>query len=173
MITYPKFVSACPIIQFLNFVCNKILVWRKNTQTHLETVFDLITTAFIAMLRRFIAWHGKPSVFWGYRWTNFVGAAKELKQLHEFWCHQDTKEFIADFCSGQGILWRFMLEHAPHFGGLREAAVKSFKHHVRRIVCDVCLTFQQLATTLAKIEACLNSMSLVCPCQVPKRARKP
>ena len=48
----------------------------------------------------------------------------------------------------------------PHFGGLWEAAV-SFKTHLRRVVGEVKLTYEELATTLAQIEACLNSRPLI------------
>ena len=53
-----------------------------------------------------------------------------------------------------------MPEHAPHFGGLWEAVVKSFKRHLRRVVGGIRLTFVELTTTLAQVEACLNSRPL-------------
>ena len=57
----------------------------------------------------------------------------------------------------QNIQWKFTPEHAPHFGGLWEAAVKSMKMHLRRIVGDARLTFEELATVLTQVETCLNS----------------
>ena len=90
-----------------------------------------------------------------------VGAARELKGVHEFCNRQGTKDCLVTFCSEQGIQWRFIPEHAPHFGGLWEATVKSFKYHFRQNVGDVCLTFEKLTTTLAQIEACLNTRPLM------------
>ena len=54
-------------------------------------------------------------------------------------------------------------EHALHFGGLWEAAVKSFKYHLHRVVGEVKLTYmyKELSTVLAQIEDCLNSRPLV------------
>ena len=47
-------------------------------------VSDLTTEAFIATLRRFIARRSRPSFIWSDHGTNFVGAARELKELTEF-----------------------------------------------------------------------------------------
>ena len=53
-----------------------------------------------------------------------------------------------------------------HFGGLWEAAVKSFKTHLRRVTANVMLNFEELTTVLAQIESCLNSRPLVHrPCE--------
>ena len=60
----------------------------------------------------------------------------------------------------QGIDWSFIPERAPHFGGLWEAAVKSTKKHLSRVVGNVKLTFEELCTVLSQIEACLSSRPL-------------
>ena len=97
---------------------------------------------------------------WSDHGSNFVGAARELKELVKFLEQQKTQRVISEFCSTQRIQWKFIPECAPHFGGLWEAAVKSMKTHLRRIVGDVKLTFEELSTVLSQIEACLNSCSL-------------
>ena len=68
---------------------------------------------------------------------------------------------ISEFCSIQNIKWRFIPEHAPHFGGLWKAAVKSMKKHLKRVAANVKLTFEEFSTLLTQIEACLNSRPLV------------
>ncbi len=120
---------------------------------HLEPVTELTTSAFIATLRRFIARRGMPRTIWSDNGTNFVGAAKEIKNLV-------SNPALSDYCSHQGIHWKFVPEHAPHFGDLWEASVKSFKQHLRKIVGEVKLTYEELTTTLTQIEACLNSRPL-------------
>ena len=127
---------------------------------HLELVSDLTTAAFLATLRCFIARRGKPMNIRSDHGANIVGAARELKELYGFLCGSDVQRDISGFCMPQNIQRHFIPEHVPHFGGLWEAAVKSFKYHLRRIVWNVHLTFKELATTLAQIEACLNSRPL-------------
>ena len=72
---------------------------------HLELVAELTTAAFIAVLHRFTARRGKPSVLWSDHRTNFVGAAKEIKELYELLCKVDAQKIVSDFCSGKGITW--------------------------------------------------------------------
>ena len=72
-----------------------------------------------------------------------------------------TQKAISEFCSTQNIQWHFIPEHAPHFGGLWEAAVKSFKIHLRKVAMNVKFTFEELTTLLTQIEAVLNSRPLV------------
>jgi len=67
---------------------------------------------------------------------------------------------IAQAISQEGVSWRFNPPAAPQFGGLWEAAVKSTKHHLRRVIGDSTLTFEEMSTLLAQIEACLNSRPL-------------
>ena len=57
--------------------------------------------------------------------------------------------------------WKFNPPAAPHFGGLWEAAVKSAKYHLKRVIGDQTLTFVGYATLLCRIEALLNSRPIV------------
>ena len=86
-----------------------------------------------------------------------MGAAGKLKELYHFLNESKTRDAIKDYCSLQGICWKSTPEQAPHFGGLWEAAVKSFKGHFRKIVGEVKLTFEELSTIACQIEACMNS----------------
>ena len=101
---------------------------------HLELVSDLSTESCIASLRRFVARRGKPSSIWSDHGTNFVGANRVLKELYAFILFVKAEEAISDFCSTQGITWHLIPEWASHFGGLWEAAVRSFKTHLARVI---------------------------------------
>ena len=84
---------------------------------------------------------------------NFVRAASEIDKM--------TRDLtVSDYCASQSIQWKFNPEHAPHFGGLWEVAVKSFKKHLKVVVGETKLTFEDLATLLTQVEACLISKPL-------------
>lgn len=141
-----------------SYVC--VFVSTSIKAVHLELVSDLSTEAFIACLRRFIARRGKPSSIWSDHGSNFIGANRILKELYAFLLSRQTEETICNFCSSQGIDWHFIPERSPHFGGLWEAAVKSFKTHLARVVGNSKLDFEEMCTVLTQIEACLNSRPL-------------
>ena len=73
---------------------------------------------------------------------------------------EDGSKQVSEFCASQKINWTFSPEHAPHFGGLWEAAVKSFKTHVKVVLGEVKLNFEEFSTVLVQVEACLNSRPL-------------
>lgn len=124
---------------------------------HLEAVSDLTKEAFLLTLQRFIARRGIPKLIFCDNGRNFVAAAKDIKDLLN-----TSKTSIIDFAAVQGIEFRFSPAYAPHFGGLWEAGVKSAKFHLRRILKNAHLTFEELSSLFAQIEAILNSRPL-CP----------
>ena len=140
------------------YIC--IFVSFSVKAVHLELVSDLTTEAFVASLRRFIARRGKPLTIWSDHGTNFVGAARELKELSHFLEECKTQNVVSKFCTSQNIEWKFIPERAPHFGGLWEAAVKSVKSHLKHVVKNSRLTFEEFSTVLTQVEACLNSRPL-------------
>lgn len=124
---------------------------------HLELVSNLTTDAFLAAFRRFVARRGRCAHLHSDCGTNFVGSCKELRSLHETVLKQFRSSLLHDTLAAEGTQWHFNPPGAPSFGGIWEAGVKSVKHHLRRILAPTLMTFEELATVLAQIEAVLNS----------------
>ena len=80
------------------YVC--VFVSLTMKAVHLELVSDLTSEAFTACLRRFIARRGRP-LAWSNHGTNFVGAAREIKELFQLLREQKTQDAIANILSGQ------------------------------------------------------------------------
>ncbi|KAL7291717.1 hypothetical protein TKK_0014506 [Trichogramma kaykai] len=137
-----------------------IFVCFATRAAHLEVVSDYSSKTFLLALRRFFARRGLSQRIFSDCGTTFQGAANELQKLfHESSAFSQT---IKNILTQDEIKWEFIPPRAPHFGGLWEAAVKAFKFHLKRIVGDVKLTYEEFATLASQIEACLNSRPL-CP----------
>lgn len=115
---------------------------------HLELITSLSTEDFLLALKRFISRRGNPSVIYSDNGTNFVGARNQLNDLHHFFRSNNLSESINDFLSKNEISFKFIPPRSPHWGGLWEAAVKSTKHHLKRIIGETALTFEQFYTVL-------------------------
>jgi len=80
------------------------------------------------------------------------------------------QEEINNFLTTEGVRWHVVPPDSPHFGGFWEAGVQSMKHHMRRIIGNACISFEEMSTILTQIEACLNSRPL---CQIPSDPKDP
>ncbi|XP_025267293.1 uncharacterized protein LOC112638911 [Camponotus floridanus] len=135
-----------------------VFVCLASRAVHLEVVSDYTAEAFLAALRRFISRRGICRSLRSDCGTTFVGADSQLKAL--FTAGTSESRRIVDGLISERIEWKFNPPSAPHFGGIWEAAVKSLKHHLRRVIGDAKLTYEEMSTLLTQIEACLNSRPL-------------
>nr|XP_012145447.1 PREDICTED: uncharacterized protein LOC100881684 [Megachile rotundata] len=134
-----------------------VFVCLTTKAIHLELVGDLTTDSFIAALRRLFARRGKATDIYSDNATNFVGANRTLKELHNAIFADSKDDIIKQFLANQRINWHFIPPRAPHFGGIWESAVKSVKHHTTRLMQNILFDYETFITCLAEIEAILNS----------------
>ncbi|XP_043505325.1 uncharacterized protein LOC122526181 [Polistes fuscatus] len=113
---------------------------------HLELIRDLTTDAFLAAFRLFTESRAIPSHVYSDNGTNFVGANNHLKDLYAIIESDECKTKIHNFATDQRISWHFNPPLSPHFESLWESAVKSFKHHFRRVVGEHLFTYEELST---------------------------
>lgn len=132
-----------------------IFVCMVTRAVHIDIVSDQSSMAFIMCFERFVARRGHCNKLFSDNGTNFRGAYKELKDAYRIWNSQNVQDEIEK----RDTEWKFMKPSASHQGGIYEAAVKSTKFHLRRMVGKVHYTFEHLYTFLTKVEAILNSRS--------------
>lgn len=128
---------------------------------HIELVSDLTTDSFLNCFKRFISRRGLCSTIYSDNGTSFVGAFNEIQAIYEFLNNPAHRSVLTDYLSKVNITWKFIPPRSPHFGGLWESAVKSAKYHIKRVVGDTILTFEELYTILTQVESCLNSRPLL------------
>ncbi|XP_036146374.1 uncharacterized protein LOC118646805 [Monomorium pharaonis] len=121
---------------------------------HLELVGDYSTPSFLNAYLRFCSRRGLPQSMYSDNGTTFVGADRELRIAYQSSIRDP--EFL-NKTADDNVSWHFIPPSAPHFGGLWESGVRSVEHHLRRVLGEATLSFEEFATLLCKIEACLNS----------------
>ncbi|XP_054287839.1 uncharacterized protein LOC129003567 [Macrosteles quadrilineatus] len=145
--------------QFLkSYVC--LFICFSTKAIHLESVSSLSTEAFLACFDRFVSRRGLCAHIYSDQATNFVGADRELQELHSLLHKTPTSDAVLSKLAQMGISWHFNPPAAPHFGGLWESGIKSMKYHLKRVVGNQILTFEEFSTLLTKVEAVLNSRPL-------------
>ncbi|XP_055633325.1 uncharacterized protein LOC129773706 [Toxorhynchites rutilus septentrionalis] len=126
----------------------------------MEHVTDLSTERFLQALRRFISRRGRCTDIFSDNGTNFVGAKNKMCELFDLLKDQRHHDAISKECANEGMQWHFIPPAAPHFGGLWEAAVRSAKFHLLRVLGENPVCQEDFSTLLVQVEACLNSRPL-------------
>lgn len=138
------------------YIC--IFVCFSTKAVHLDLAVDLSTQSFIKCFKRFVSRRGHCKKIYSDNATNFVGTSIELKKLNSFLADSNTT--FSDFFATNSTEWNFIPAQSPHVGGLWEAAVKSAKRHLIKVMGQASLTYEELYTILTQVEACLNSRPL-------------
>ncbi|XP_054734809.1 uncharacterized protein LOC129242278 [Anastrepha obliqua] len=133
-----------------------VFVCMATKAVHIEVVDDLSSHAFLAAFTRFTSRRAPCRDLYSDNGTTFTGANRLLKEDLAAWQNDNNQQSLANL----GTHWHFIAPSAPHQGGLWEAAVKSAKYHLVRLVGAQSLWYSQLQTLATRIEACLNSRPL-------------
>ncbi|XP_048480515.1 uncharacterized protein LOC105380138 isoform X2 [Plutella xylostella] len=128
-------------------LCSKLGLSSRATHS---TVSDLTKEAYRAALLRFFSRRGKCRSITSDNATTFVGACNELHKLV-------TESSIGTELADEGIKFIFTPPYSPHMNGIAEAAVRSTKYHLKRILNLTHFTYEEMSTCLTQIEAILNS----------------
>lgn len=134
-----------------------VFICLTTKMIHIECVSDMTSEKFLWALARLASFYRTPVKMLSDNGKTFVGADNELKVIKETWQAQEVERFL----TVRGIQWKFITPRAPHQGGIWEAAVKSAKYHLKRVLTNQSLTYEQYSTVFAKVSAVLNSRPLV------------
>ncbi|XP_066261326.1 uncharacterized protein [Euwallacea similis] len=137
-----------------------IFICFTTKAVHIELAHDLTTDAFLNCLRRFISRRGRCQRLYSDNGLNFVGAHNQLNELGALLQSKGFRDKVGEYTTNEQIVWHLNPSYSPHFGGLWESAVKSTKFHLKRVVGETRLTYEETYTILTQIEACLNSRPL-------------
>ena len=139
-----------------------IFVCFTTKAVHIEVIISELTTkALLLGLHRFCDRRVCPKTIYLDNGSNFRGAQSYLRTLYQFLRSENTKSEVHQHLLKNGVDWNTIPQRSPHFGGLWESAVKSMKHHLRRVIGSQLLSFEELQTVACKVEACLNSRPLL------------
>lgn len=140
------------------YIC--LFVCMCTKAVHIELVSELTTDAFLAALKRFVSRRGKPSNIYSDNGSNYIGANNQLNEIYTFL--KDNSNVVSQNLLVDKVNWHFIPANSPNFGGLWEAGIKSIKSHLKRVMGNASLTFEDFSTLLTQIEGILNSRPL-CP----------
>ncbi|XP_033228812.1 uncharacterized protein LOC117180423 [Belonocnema kinseyi] len=99
---------------------------------HFVVESDYIENGFLAAYTRFVSRREISKILSSDQGTNFIGAHVNLRDIFSSASKQST--FVASVLAADGTECRFNQPGVPYFGGLWEAAVKSSKYHIRRVL---------------------------------------
>jgi hypothetical protein len=139
-----------------------VFVCLATKAVHIELTSDMSAETFLAAFERLCARRGKPKHVYSDCGSNFIKASKILKLEFGQFKQMLTNSNFFDEIGKMEVVWHFNAPAFPSGGGIWEAAVKSLKYHLKRVLGEQKLTFEEFTTLLSKIEACLNSRPL-CP----------
>ena len=94
-------------------------------------------------LKRFTSRRGAPKKIITDNGSNFIGARNDFLRIQALLNKEtaDGKQLLRHLTS-QGTEWVTIPPRAPHFGGIWEAAVKSMKRLLRRILGHQTLKYE-------------------------------
>ena len=122
-----------------------LMTCATSRMLHLELTPDLGADALIRCLKRFTSRRGKP--------TQFISDnAKTFKS-------KKLKGYIANFAT-YVTRWKYNLAKAPWWDGLYERMVRSVKRCLKKMLRFSLLTYEELITVLAEVEAVISSRPL-------------
>ncbi|XP_065079709.1 uncharacterized protein LOC135702581 [Ochlerotatus camptorhynchus] len=123
-------------------------------------VYSLTSDAFVNVLKRLVGHRGRVTDIYCDNARTFVGANRLLEENRQKFNDMHNSSGLLVFCADNRITFHFNPARSPHFGGLWEASVKTFKYHLYRVMKDTLLNIDDFNTLIIQIEGVMNSRPL-------------
>lgn len=141
-----------------SYVC--LFICLATKAVHLEVTLNLSSESFLNAFKRFLSRRGPVKTMLSDNGTNFVGAKNHLNEIYGLLDSDEYKDRFARELAEHRITWKFNPPGSPHFGGIFESNVKSFKNHFNKIIFNHLLSLDEMVTLTTQIECLLNSRPL-------------
>ena len=122
---------------------------------HVEVIDSASAEVFSHAVERFMAHRGVPLQFFSDNGSNMKGYFPELKELSNYITKEGSE-------IQKGINWIWTPSLAPHFNGFCERSVGLIKGIIKKAVGRKILTFDQLRTVAAYVQAVFNPTIHTC-----------
>ena len=130
------------------YVC--LFTCASTRAVHLELTRGLNVQAFLLAFRRFASRRGLPATLNSDNAKTFKSSCKEIRKI-------TRAEEVWRFLTNKRIVWNFIIERAPWWGGYWERLVQSIKRPLKKVLGRSTLNFDELNTVLVEIESVINS----------------
>lgn len=133
------------------YIC--LFTCASTRAVHLELVRSLTVESFLLAFRRFTSRRGLPATLISDNAKTFKGSSKEVQKIAR------SKE-VMRYLSNNGIVWKFIIEKAPWWGGFWERLIQSVKRCLKKCIGRTTLNYDELHTLLIEVESVVNSRPL-------------
>ena len=120
---------------------------------HLELTRDLGVNSFLEAFRRFSSRRGLPSTLISDNAKTFKASSKEVVKIVG---SQEVQRYLTN----KRVIWKFIVEKAPWWGGFWERLIQSVKRSIKKTVGRSSLNYDELNTLVVEVESLINSRPL-------------
>ena len=130
------------------YIC--LFTCQSTRAVHLELTLGLDVQSFLQAFRRFSSRRRLPSTLLSDNARSFKSSSKEV-------CRVIRSDEVKRHMTNNRIVWNFIIERAPWWGGFWQRLVKSVKRTLKKVIGRASLTFEEMRTLLAESEVVINA----------------
>ena len=124
---------------------------------HLEVTDNMDTDFFLLAFRRFVSYRGNSKVIYSDNVSNLKAGQNELK---EDWQRLNNTKLV-EHLAGIQTQWIFPPQSSPHFGGVWERLIQSWKRALTTVLKDQTVKEEVLRMVFAELAAILKARPLI------------